>query len=117
MWKVLEAGFHVVFCSAQPQEGVPQVHQETCCRLLQQAQQQWRRQWQSRWQLHKGNTQEGLQGSHHRLPRLQHPNGLTEDPTPQQMRQVPPLQVPQGLKVQEGLIGQQEEEEEGCKPC
>ena len=29
MWKVLEAGLSVIFCPAQPQEGVPWVCQET----------------------------------------------------------------------------------------
>ena len=31
------------------------------------------------------------------------------------MRGIPPPQVPQGLE--EGLVRQQEEKEEGCKPC
>ena len=66
MWKVLEAGLHVILCPAQPQEGVPQVCcQETSCRFWQQAQQWWRRRWQPQW-LHQGYTQEeGLQGSSH----------------------------------------------------
>ena len=34
MWKVLEAGLHVILCPAQPQESVPQVcHQETSHRF------------------------------------------------------------------------------------
>ena len=94
MWTMPETGIHLFFGTAHPQKGVPQFLLQEGSRSPGWQTKQWRRrQW--LWGFFQDHPQKGWQGSHHQLPGLEHPFGLSAFTMPQWMGDLSPPQVPQ----------------------